>query len=53
MLADVYDAMTSEQPYRQALPTEIALTEIQRGAGVLFDPEIVPIFLELVGASAS
>ena len=50
MLADVYDAMTSEQPYRQALPPEIALAEIERGAGTLFDPELVPMFLELVAS---
>ena len=53
MLADVYDAMTSEQPYRQALPPEIALAEIERGAGTLFDPELVPMFLELVASRAA
>src|SRR5581483_2869319 len=37
-LADVYDAMTNEQPYRNALAPETALAEIERGAGVLFDP---------------
>jgi HD-GYP domain-containing protein (c-di-GMP phosphodiesterase class II) len=47
-LADVYDAMTSEQPWRNALAPEAASAEIARGAGVLFDPELVPVFLELV-----
>lgn len=47
-IADVYDAMTSEQPYRNALEPEVALAELDRGAGMLFDPEIVPLFLELV-----
>jgi HD-GYP domain-containing protein (c-di-GMP phosphodiesterase class II) len=49
-LADVYDAMTSEQPWRNAFAPEVALNEIERGAGVLFDPVIVPFFLELVGS---
>jgi len=53
MLADVYDAMTSEQPYRNALLPEIALAEIERGAGSHFDPELVPVFLELAAARAS
>jgi HD-GYP domain-containing protein (c-di-GMP phosphodiesterase class II) len=49
-LADVYDAMTSEQPWRNAFAPEVALMEIERGAGVLFDPELVPEFIELVGS---
>jgi HD-GYP domain-containing protein (c-di-GMP phosphodiesterase class II) len=47
-LADVYDSMTSEQPWRNALSPDIALAEINRSAGILFDPELVPVFLELV-----
>jgi HD-GYP domain-containing protein (c-di-GMP phosphodiesterase class II) len=47
-LADVYDAMTSEQPWRSALLPEVALEEIDRSAGKLFDPELVAEFLELV-----
>jgi HD-GYP domain-containing protein (c-di-GMP phosphodiesterase class II) len=47
-LADVYDAMTTEQPWRNALAPEAALAEIERGAGVLFDPALVPVFLGLV-----
>ena len=46
-IADVYDAMTNEQPYRKALAPEVALAEIEQGAGRLFDPELVPIFLAL------
>ena len=47
-LADAFDAMTSSQPYRDALPLEIALTEIERGCGSQFDPELAPIFIQLV-----
>lgn len=49
-IADVYDVMTNEQPYRSALAPEVALAEIEQGAGVLFDPELVPLFLAMVVA---
>ena len=44
-IADAYDAMTSDRAYRKALPHEIACGELERCAGVQFDPEIVPVFL--------
>jgi len=44
-VADAYDAMTSDRPYRAALPHEIALVEIRRGAGTQFDPDVVAAFL--------
>ncbi|MDR3585722.1 MAG: diguanylate cyclase [Desulfosporosinus sp.] len=47
-LADCYDAMTSERPYRNALSEEEALAEIRNNTGTQFDPEIVRIFLEKV-----
>jgi HD-GYP domain-containing protein (c-di-GMP phosphodiesterase class II) len=46
-VADTYDAMTSERPYRPALSTEIALAEIKRCSGTQFDPEVVKAFLEI------
>src|SRR5581483_5338729 len=52
-LADVFDAMTSEQPWRNAFAPEVALAEIERGSGVLFDPELVPVFLELAGSAVA
>jgi|SRR5581483_804972 len=51
-LADVFDAMTSEQPWRHALDPETALDEIERSSGKLFDPELVNVFLELVEPAA-
>jgi len=36
-VADSFDAMTSSRAYRQALPVEVALEEVELGAGVLFD----------------
>jgi putative nucleotidyltransferase with HDIG domain len=40
-VADTFDAMTSDRPYRQALSHEEALAEIERHCGTQFDPEIV------------
>ena len=47
-LADSYDAMTSERPYRNPLSEEVVLSEIRKNAGTQFDPEIARIFIEKV-----
>jgi HD-GYP domain-containing protein (c-di-GMP phosphodiesterase class II) len=47
-IADSFDAMTSDRPYRKALAVERALEEIQSGAGTQFDPEVVEVFVDLV-----
>ena len=47
-IADSFDAMTSDRPYRRALSTERALDEIERGAGTQFDPDVVRVFVDLV-----
>jgi putative two-component system response regulator len=44
-VADVYDALTHERPYKPAWPQEKALAEIQHLSGSLFDPRIVEVFL--------
>ena len=46
-VADVYDAMTSDRPYRAALPHGVAVAELVRGRGTQFDAEIVDVFLAL------
>jgi HD-GYP domain-containing protein (c-di-GMP phosphodiesterase class II) len=46
-VADAFDAMTSDRPYRPALSHHEALAEVERCAGSQFDPAIVDIFLEL------
>jgi response regulator RpfG family c-di-GMP phosphodiesterase len=43
-VADSFDAMTSDRPYRLALPVHTARTEIDAGRGELFDPQIVDAF---------
>ncbi|MAE95347.1 MAG: hypothetical protein CL910_11855 [Deltaproteobacteria bacterium] len=50
-LADAYDAMTCDRPYRQALLPEVVRHEIERYAGVQFDPTLAKEFLRLMDAS--
>jgi HD-GYP domain-containing protein (c-di-GMP phosphodiesterase class II) len=42
---DAFVAMTSERPYRRALPLDEALEELQRGAGGQFDPTVVRVLV--------
>jgi len=46
-VADVFDALTHARPYRAAWSIEDTVSEIERGAGIHFDPEITGIFLDL------
>jgi putative nucleotidyltransferase with HDIG domain len=46
-LADAFDAMTSDRPYRKAMGLEDALKEIERCSGGQFDPAIATAFLRL------
>lgn len=43
-VADAYDAMTSNRPYRHAIPRQEALAEVRRKAGIQFDPAVVEAF---------
>ncbi len=47
-VADSYDAMTSDRPYRKAFTHKKALTELLQNAGRQFDPDIVHAFLDIV-----
>lgn len=47
-IADAFDAMTSDRPYRKALSLDLALKELTDYAGTQFDPAIVPVFAELI-----
>jgi putative nucleotidyltransferase with HDIG domain len=44
-VADAFDAMTSDRPYRKAMAGPDALAEILRNSGTQFDPEVVSAFL--------
>ncbi len=44
-LADAFDAMTSDRPYRPGMTVEEAITEVMRCSGTQFDPSVVAAFL--------
>src|SRR5690606_13254133 len=46
---DVWDALTSDRPYRAALPDQEVADYIATNSGSHFDPEVVRVFLQLVG----
>jgi response regulator RpfG family c-di-GMP phosphodiesterase len=46
-IADTFDAITSDRPYRRGASLEAARAEIERCAGTQFDPECVAAFLEI------
>ncbi len=47
-IVDAFTAMTSDQPYSEALSYDAALAEIKRGAGKQFDPKLAEVFLSTV-----
>ncbi len=49
-IGDVWDALCSDRPYRAAWSVEKTREYIQANAGILFDPDIVSIFLKLANA---
>jgi len=52
-VADVFDALTHDRPYKRAWSVEDAIAEIGRGAGGQFDPRVVTAFLALRDSLAS
>ena len=47
-IADVYQALTSDRPYRKAFTKEEAMKILKDNVGVQFDPDIVKIFLKIL-----
>jgi diguanylate cyclase (GGDEF)-like protein len=47
-VCDSFDAMTSDRPYRKAMPNEEALSELRNCSGTQFDPEVVEAFARAV-----
>jgi putative two-component system response regulator len=47
-IADVYDALTSERPYKRAWSSDDALAYIQSESGKSFDPALIPAFLQQI-----
>ena len=48
LVTDAFDAMTTDRPYRRAMPVEAAVEELKRNAGTQFDPEVVEAFLRIL-----
>ncbi|HKQ56936.1 MAG TPA: HD-GYP domain-containing protein [Candidatus Eisenbacteria bacterium] len=46
-VADAFDAMTSDRPYRRALSVNAALSELRQGSGTQFDAEVVACLLRM------
>jgi diguanylate cyclase (GGDEF)-like protein len=51
-IADAYDAMTNDRPYKRAISHEHAIEELRRHAGTQFDPELVSLFCDLYATTA-
>jgi response regulator RpfG family c-di-GMP phosphodiesterase len=47
-VADAYDAMASNRSYRDALPQDVVRSEIEKGIGKQFDPEIGKLMLTMI-----
>lgn len=47
-VADCFDAMTSDRPYRKGMPVADAVSELDKNKSTQFDPQLVDIFLALV-----
>ena len=50
-IADAYDAMVHDRPYRQAIGHEAAVQELRRYADLQFDPQLVELFCKLYAAN--
>ncbi len=48
-VADSYDAMATDRPYRKRLTQDVIMQEFRRGAGVQWDPQVVKAFLNVMG----
>jgi putative two-component system response regulator len=52
-VADVFDALTQQRPYKPAWPVTEAIAEIERQRGRQFDPGVVDAFLRVIAASSA
>ncbi len=49
-VVDVYDALSSDRPYRPAWPKEKVLEYLRERSGTEFDPRVVAVFLEIAAS---
>jgi len=52
-VVDAYFAMTTDRPYRKAIPREKAVAEMKKNAGSQFDPEVVEVLLTLLAEESA
>ena len=50
-VADVFDAMTNDRPYRSAMPTDNVIAYLKQQAGILYDPNVVDALVKVLSAS--
>jgi len=51
-IADAYEAMISDRPYKRTMSHAEAVAELRRHRGVQFDPELIDVFLSLVDTTS-
>ena len=51
-VADCYDALTSDRPYRKGLPKQQVLAMLAEKSGAQFDPDVIEVFVKMMGADA-
>ena len=47
-IADAFDAMTTDRPYRKGMSVDYAIQQIEAGKGTQFEPELAQLFVKLV-----
>jgi HD-GYP domain-containing protein (c-di-GMP phosphodiesterase class II) len=52
LVADAFEAMTSDRPYRKAPGREFALEQLREGAGTQFDPDVVDALCQVLDRTA-
>jgi putative nucleotidyltransferase with HDIG domain len=50
-IVDHWEALSSDRPYRRALPKETIIEYIRENSGIIYDPNISEIFLKMIGSS--
>jgi putative two-component system response regulator len=52
-VADIYDAMTSDRPYRKAMTPKVAIDELKKQSRHMFDPVVVDAFFHIASGSVA